>query len=312
MSYTIREYKQRRIARMCFVEGKGRTAPAVKAAIGCHDIFNASFYGSGKNDAGVTVQTPVFHLKNEGVVLADPGWKTDGFAWDIVKPNQPLNYKMTKVADTTFDNYISGYVLLSKDQGANTPIDKNIPSRLTRRGRTLIGQKPNGNIVIYVCGDGTSDAMTAAQCKAKMIALGCTTSVMLDGGGSSQCNVDCDFNDDDITFKGTTTSIKSTRAVYNYLCVWFAPDEPPKPEMVTYYRVQVGSFGNRDNANRLMAELKAKGYSGYIQEVVINGTKMNRVQVGSFTVRANAQRLMDELSKLGYKPYIQPVELPKT
>lgn len=38
-----------------------------------------------------------------------------------------------------------------------------------------------------------------------------------------------------------------------------------KPENNTVYRVQVGAFGSKVNAERLMAELKAKGYEAYVR-----------------------------------------------
>lgn len=311
MSYVNRVYKQKSIARMCFVEGNGLTASNVKEKVGCNDILNAAFYGTYKDSNGKTYLKPSFHLKNEGKVLADPGWKYTGILWDIVTDSTPLAFHMGAVPDSSADNYISGYILLGPNNTINDPLDKNIPSRLTKRGRTLIGMKANGDIVIHICGDGTSDAKTAAQCRQYMYDLGCTICVMLDGGGSSQCDL-TNTTKNGIVTSGQNLVIKSTRAVYNYLCIWYAPDPEPVPETVTYYRVQVGAFTNVNNAKRLQAELKNKGYAScYIQSVIINGVTYHRVQVGSFSVRANADRLMAELKQKGYSPFIQTVEIPK-
>ena len=41
-------------------------------------------------------------------------------------------------------------------------------------------------------------------------------------------------------------------------------EEPVKEEKKTVYRVQVGAFSNKKNAEKLAAELKTKGYSAFI------------------------------------------------
>jgi N-acetylmuramoyl-L-alanine amidase len=45
-----------------------------------------------------------------------------------------------------------------------------------------------------------------------------------------------------------------------------APQAPTPAPSNTIYRVQVGAFANKDNADRLVAELKAKGYSAIITQ----------------------------------------------
>ncbi|WP_026486796.1 N-acetylmuramoyl-L-alanine amidase [Caldanaerobius polysaccharolyticus] len=42
--------------------------------------------------------------------------------------------------------------------------------------------------------------------------------------------------------------------------------QPTSTNSNTLYRVQVGAFNQKENAERLMAELKAKGYSAFIKE----------------------------------------------
>lgn len=46
-----------------------------------------------------------------------------------------------------------------------------------------------------------------------------------------------------------------------------APSTPAQPETSKLYRVQVGAFRNRDNAERLVRQLKEKGFDGFIREV---------------------------------------------
>ena len=41
--------------------------------------------------------------------------------------------------------------------------------------------------------------------------------------------------------------------------------EPEQPAADKLYRVQVGAFANRENAERMLAKLKAAGFEGYIR-----------------------------------------------
>lgn len=294
----------KRIKRMCFVEGNKRTMAAVKKAEGCDLICNASFYGTATNG----VQTPVFHLKSEGKLYTDAGWNGEGMSWnslDLMKGNE-LDYGMRILGPTSTDDHdtnISGYTLLSDTRDMNDAIDKNIPSRLTKRGRTLLGKKKDGSIYIYVTGDGTTHALTATQCRQVMYNAGCTHVVILDGGGSSQC----DFGD--------SGEIYSSRRVYNYLCIWLKTDEEMKEEeepkpVKTLYRVQVGAFGVKTNANNMKQNMIDLGYKdAFISEDSSNGHVLYRVQVGAFGVKANAERLRDEIIGKGISAFIKTVQV---
>ena len=44
----------------------------------------------------------------------------------------------------------------------------------------------------------------------------------------------------------------------------FAP--PPEPEKSTLYRVQVGAFRHKGNAESMLKKLKKAGFDGYIKE----------------------------------------------
>lgn len=65
------------------------------------------------------------------------------------------------------------------------------------------------------------------------------------------------------------------------------------------YRVQVGAFSDKTNAEKLKAELISKGYSAYI----VNRASLYRVQVGAFTLRENSNNLAARLKALGYSVY---------
>lgn len=72
------------------------------------------------------------------------------------------------------------------------------------------------------------------------------------------------------------------------------------PEKHTLYRVQVGAYTVKPNANRMEAKLKADGYSTWVVKV----GQYWKVQVGAFYVKANAQNLSKELKAKGYDNFI--------
>lgn len=70
------------------------------------------------------------------------------------------------------------------------------------------------------------------------------------------------------------------------------------------YRVQSGAFAVRDNADRLLTELKGKGHEAFIATVDLGGQILYRVQVGAYSVRANAEAMRDKLLADGYDAII--------
>lgn len=66
------------------------------------------------------------------------------------------------------------------------------------------------------------------------------------------------------------------------------------------YRVQVGAFRMRENADRLLNELKSRGYQAFI--VMEDG--LYKVQVGAFSMLDNAVKLENRLKRQGYDTFI--------
>ena len=73
------------------------------------------------------------------------------------------------------------------------------------------------------------------------------------------------------------------------------------------YRVQSGAFVEKANADRLLAELKGKGYDAFITTADLGGQILYRVQVGAYSVRANADAMRDRLLVDGYNAIIMAV-----
>ncbi|AFS79776.1 sporulation-specific N-acetylmuramoyl-L-alanine amidase CwlC [Gottschalkia acidurici 9a] len=68
----------------------------------------------------------------------------------------------------------------------------------------------------------------------------------------------------------------------------------------TLYKVQVGAFSVKANADSLVNEPKSKGYS----PIVVQVGGLYKVQVGAFSVKANADSLVRELKAKGYEAIV--------
>jgi hypothetical protein len=80
----------------------------------------------------------------------------------------------------------------------------------------------------------------------------------------------------------------------------FAKDEsvPVTPEKILY-RVQVGAYGVKKNAEDQLAKVKAAGFSDAFIAVVDD--KLYRVQVGAFSIKTNAEALLVKVKAAGFK-----------
>lgn len=75
---------------------------------------------------------------------------------------------------------------------------------------------------------------------------------------------------------------------------------PEKPAPGVLYRVQTGAFGRKDYAERLAAELKAKGFDTYLAQA----GGYYKVQVGAYAQKSNADTTAAKLKAAGYDTYI--------
>lgn len=64
-----------------------------------------------------------------------------------------------------------------------------------------------------------------------------------------------------------------------------------------YYRIQLGAFGNKNNADKLAQEIKTKGFDTIVKQ--ING--LYKCQVGAFSNKSNADAQLKKLQAAGYK-----------
>ena len=186
------------IARISILFGNGRSMAQVKGD--ADYILNGGFYDM---DTG----KPVGHLKAGGKVLSKEEWTTWGYAWET---GQDLS--MVQLPDTAA-NYIGGVPLLTPWDGLDAKLS--YPAEVGGyRPRTAIALA--GDKLLLYCADSPT---TPEKLRQEMYDLGATTALMLDSGGSSQC----DF--------GAEGRISSSRRVHNYIAIWLKkePEKEDKP-----------------------------------------------------------------------------------
>jgi DedD protein len=81
---------------------------------------------------------------------------------------------------------------------------------------------------------------------------------------------------------------------------------PGRP-VETGYTVQVTALRDKQDAEKVVNELKSRGFAVFVVRPQYSGAKDNlyRVQVGPFATREEAQRVRDRISKEGFKPFIK-------
>jgi len=155
------------------------------------------------------------HLKADDCIYAQDPYTYWGYGWDA-----GTDISMQVIPNVNCNNYIC-CVELIRD---SSPKDNLIYTEEQggRRGRTAIGLN-DGKLCLYVTSDGSSDAKTPEELRDELASLGWDSAVMLDSGGSSQC----DFMGEKIT---------SSRVVHNLILVYLKKEDE-KPETSKPYTV---------------------------------------------------------------------------
>lgn len=66
------------------------------------------------------------------------------------------------------------------------------------------------------------------------------------------------------------------------------------------YRVQVGAYSKKSNADAMLAKVKAAGFDAFITQV----DGLYKVQVGAFSVKANADKMLANVKAKGFDAFI--------
>jgi cell division protein FtsN len=72
----------------------------------------------------------------------------------------------------------------------------------------------------------------------------------------------------------------------------------PVERKTPIYTIQVASFKKRDDAQKLVAMLKKKGYPVYMVPAMVGGVVHYRVRVGEFKSASEAQKLKEKIERV--------------
>lgn len=88
--------------------------------------------------------------------------------------------------------------------------------------------------------------------------------------------------------------------------------EPPARELVAapsatgMWAVQLGSFGDKDNAERLAADLRKQGFAAFLSRLQTDNGELQRVRIGPQKDRESAEAMAERLAKAGHKGQVVP------
>jgi DedD protein len=71
--------------------------------------------------------------------------------------------------------------------------------------------------------------------------------------------------------------------------------------------VQLGSFGSKENADRLVRDMTAKGFAAFVAPITSGGRELYRVRVGPTHDRPAAEALASQLRRIGQSGSIVPI-----
>lgn len=73
---------------------------------------------------------------------------------------------------------------------------------------------------------------------------------------------------------------------------------PPAPKPDTLWRVQIGAFGSKSNADQFLLKVKKSGFS---DAFIKTSGGLHRIQVGAYSIYKNAQTIVERLKAKGFK-----------
>ena len=73
-----------------------------------------------------------------------------------------------------------------------------------------------------------------------------------------------------------------------------------KPEDKTMYRVQIGAYSVKSNADRMLVKVRKAGFEAF----VTTKDGMYKVQVGAYTVKANADAMLAKVKDAGFEGFV--------
>ncbi len=219
----------------------------------------------------------VFNYSDEGKIISSNSFYKEGFG----TINGELKYGI--IGQEKFEDFVSAYPVLIK-AGAAVPVT--IASEINYKARRTILAYNKENIFIVAI---ESPGMNFSQMQSFLRTLKVDYAINLDGGGSTKI-----LHDGKCITKALTN-----RPVNNVMAVYL------KPKII--YRVQLGAFSKKANADVFLAKIKAlldTINAGYKNAYVRKVGSYWKVQVGAFSVKINATRVANDLKSKGYNAFI--------
>jgi DedD protein len=72
------------------------------------------------------------------------------------------------------------------------------------------------------------------------------------------------------------------------------------------WAVQLGSFSNQGNAERLAADLRKQGYAAFLSQLQTGSGALHRVRIGPQEDRDSAESVAAKLAKSGHAGQVVP------
>lgn len=86
-----------------------------------------------------------------------------------------------------------------------------------------------------------------------------------------------------------------------------AAEEPAATASTTgMWAVQLGSFGDQGNAERLAADLRKQGFAAFLSQLSTSSGQLHRVRIGPQKDRESAEAMAARLQKAGHKGQVVP------
>ena len=80
----------------------------------------------------------------------------------------------------------------------------------------------------------------------------------------------------------------------------------PSASSTGMWAVQLGSFSNKENAEKLAADLRKQGYAAFLSELSTGSGTLHRVRIGPQKDRESAEAMAARLLKVGHKGQVVP------
>ena len=178
-----------------YVNKSAKTLAEIKAETGADYLINGGLYQGAQ---------AVCHLRADGRTYAKDPYTYWGYAWDT---GPDITLRSVPAAERR--SYICCVCLLRGGKAETLIYNRDVGGS---RPRTAMGIM-DGALCLYC----TNSGRTPEELQAELLALGWESALMLDGGGSSQCDL-------------AGTRIVSNRKVHNLILVYTRKRAPSEPD----------------------------------------------------------------------------------